>query len=112
MLKTFEVKQGRPATVYHFPVNLGQPVSSQDVSDDLYFLKLTNRNIEITKVSRLSDGTPVAQKTAVTAHGWKDFRWPSPASQKGTDKTVASVVGTPRRLFCKGALSGLLIRSM
>lgn len=102
VLKTFEVKQGRPATVYHFPVNLGQPVSSQDVSDDLYFLKLTNRNIEITKVSRLSDGTPVAQKTAVTAHGWKDFRWPSPAPQKGTDKTVASGGRNPKKIVLQG----------
>lgn len=98
VLKTEVAKQGKPVTVYHFPGNFGQPVATQDANDHLYFLKLTGRDIEITKVSSAADGTPVAEKVAVTAHQWKDFGWPPASPQMGTDKTTSSGDRNPKNV--------------
>ncbi len=98
VLKTAESKAGKPATVYHFAGNLGHPVATQDAEDDLYFVKLTRRNIEITRVADSGDGTPVSTKTLSKPHGFKHFGWPPASPQKGTTKKTASGDRNPKNL--------------
>lgn len=98
VLKTSEAKQGQPATVYHFPGNFGQPVFSQDASDDLYFVKLNDRNLQITQVYSGPTGTPLAKVRAVMPHQWEQFGWPPFSPQKGTDKGTASGDRNPKNV--------------
>jgi hypothetical protein len=45
ILKMDEVKAGKPSTVYHFSGNLGHPVATQDDIEDLFFFKLSRRDL-------------------------------------------------------------------
>ncbi len=98
VLRTSEAKSGKPATVYHFAGNLGHPVATQDVTDDLYFLRLTRRNIVITRVFASEGGAPIASVVAEKPHGWKHFGWPPSSPQKGTDKRTASGDRNPKNV--------------
>lgn len=102
VLKTAEAKQGKPATVYHFPGNFGQPVVSQDENDDLYFLKLTRRDIVLTRVYAGEDGAPLADTSAVAPHNWTNFGWPPASPQKGTDNKTASGDRNPKNVVLQG----------
>ena len=97
VLKSAEAKSGKPATIYHFPGNFGQPVATQDANDDLYFLKLTRANFEITRVYADADGAPVAE-TKAAKHNWLSFGWPPQSPQKGTDKRTASGDRNPKNV--------------
>jgi hypothetical protein len=96
VLKTAEAKAGKPATVYHFQGNLGQPVQSQDALEEIYFVALTNRDIVITRVSDGGDGTPVVSAVVRKPHQFKNFGRPPAAPQKGTDKKVAAGDRNPK----------------
>jgi len=98
VMRMSEAKSGKPATVYHFAGNLGHPVATQDATDDLYFLRLTRRNIVITRVAASEGGTPVAAVVAEMSHGWKHFGWPPASPQKGTDKRTASGDRNPKNI--------------
>jgi hypothetical protein len=98
VLKTGEAKAGKAVTVYYFAGNLGHPVATQDKTDPLHFVRLTRRNIEITRVSAGADGTPVAEKIASMPHNWKSFGWPPKSPQKGTDKQTASGDRNPKNI--------------
>ncbi len=76
VLKMAVAKAGKPATVYHFPSNFGQPAFTQDAVDDLYFLKLTGKDIVITRVRDDGKGRPVAETVGLKPHGFKHFGWP------------------------------------
>ncbi len=102
VLKTAEAKSGKPATVYHFAGNLGHPVATQDAEDDLLFVKLTRRNIEITRISDSGDGSPKATRIATAPHNFEYFGWPPASPQKGTDKTTASGDRNPKNLVLQG----------
>lgn len=98
VLRTAQAKSGKPATVFHFKGNLGHPVATQDANDDLYFVRLTRRNVELTRVYAAEDGDPVAATMAVTPHNWESFDWPPPSPQKGTDKRTASGDRNPKNI--------------
>jgi hypothetical protein len=98
VLKTNEAKAGQPATIYHFEGNFGQAVATQDDEDDLYFVKLTRRNIELTRVSDSGDGTPEATLAASVPHNFEYFGWPPASPQQGTDKTTASGDRNPKNV--------------
>ena len=98
VLKSEEAKAGKPATIYHFKGSLGHPVMTQDDTEDLFFVKLTRRDIVITKVSDSSDGSPVASQTISAPHKFKFFGWPPASPQKGTDKKTASGDRNPKNL--------------
>ncbi|MEM7474862.1 MAG: hypothetical protein AAF483_07710, partial [Planctomycetota bacterium] len=102
VLKTAEAKAGKPATVYHFDGNLGHPVATQDALDELYFVKLTRRNIEFTRVSTLPDGSPLAEFVVSAPHNFQYFGWPPQSPQKGTDKRTASGDRNPKNLVIQG----------
>ncbi|MEM7455209.1 MAG: endonuclease/exonuclease/phosphatase family protein, partial [Planctomycetota bacterium] len=97
-----EAKYGAPATVYHFPGNLGHPVATQDPIDELYFVKLTGRDIVITRVADSGDGTPVATLAATAPHGFEYFGWPPASPQRGSENTTASGDRNPKNLVIQG----------
>jgi hypothetical protein len=102
VLKTAEAKSGKPVTVYHFAGNLGHPVLTQDAEEDLFFVKLTRGNIEITRVFESDDGSPRAERSASARHGWQYFGWPPASPQQGTDKRTASGDRNPKNLVLQG----------
>ncbi|MEM7314802.1 MAG: endonuclease/exonuclease/phosphatase family protein, partial [Planctomycetota bacterium] len=102
VMKMAEAKAGKPATVYHFAGNLGHPVATQDTDDDLLFVKLTRRNIEITRVTDAGDGTPETAEAITAPHNFEYFGWPPASPQKGTDKTTASGDRRPKNLVVQG----------
>jgi len=98
VLKTAEAKSGKPATVYHFAGNMGHPVATQDGIDALYFLKITGKNIIITKVHDSGDGSPVATVVSDKPHGFKYFGYPPKTPQKGTEQKVSSGDRRPKNI--------------
>jgi hypothetical protein len=98
ILSMADAKTGKPTTIYHFKENFGQPAYTQDPLDDLYFLKLTGKDIVITRVHDDGKGRPVAEVAAQKPHGFKHFGWPPKAPQKGTDKTNSSGDRNPKNL--------------
>ena len=98
ILKTKEVKSGKPATVYHFKGGLGHPVATQDAIDDLYFVKLEKQTITVNKVAELNDGTPVTSQLFSVPHNFKYFGWPPQSPQKGTEAKTASGDRNPKNL--------------
>jgi hypothetical protein len=102
VMKTSEAKAGKPATVYHFAGNLGHPIATQDAEEDLYFVKLTRGDIQLTRVFETRDGSPEAEKVATAKHGWQYFGWPPASPQKGTDKRTASGDRNPKNLVLQG----------
>lgn len=96
LLRTSEVKAGKPATVYHFAGSLGAPVHSQDAMDDMHFLSLTRTDIVITTISDSGDGTPKISSIVRKPHNWKYFGGPPQSPQKGTDIKVASGDRNPK----------------
>jgi len=98
VMKMADAKAGKPATVYHFAGNLGQPVSNQDALDDLYFVDLTDTEIVITRVTDGGDGTPVVVSIVRRQHGLRYCDYPPDSPQKGTDKRTASGDRNPKNL--------------
>ena len=98
VVKTEEVKAGKPATVYHFKGSLGHPVFTQDPIDDLYFFKIDGKDFVITKVTEGKDGKPVEVVMARRPHNLKHINWPPKSPQKGTDQLTASGDRNPKNL--------------
>jgi len=98
VMKMSEAKAGKPATVYHFAGNLGQPVNNQDATDDLYFVELSDTEIAITRVTDAGDGTPVVSSVVRKAHDIRFCDYPPNSPQKGTTKRTASGDRNPKNL--------------
>lgn len=98
VLKTADAKAGNPVSVYHFAGNLGHPVATQDAVDDLFFVKLGRRQIEVTRVSAGSDGIPVTEVVGSTPHELKYFGFPPKSPQKGSPQLTASGDRNPKNL--------------
>jgi len=102
VLKTETAKSGKPATIFHFAGNLGHPVLTQDPNDDLYFFKLTRRELILSRVTSTSGGTPVVEQAARRKHGLEFTDWPPKSPQKGTDQVTASGDRNPKNLVQQG----------
>ena len=98
VLKIAEAKSGKPATVYHFKGNLGHPVHTQDAEDDLYFFKLTGKEIVLSRLSESANGSPIVNQVAKKSHGLKYVGWPPQSPQKGTEQKTASGDRNPKNL--------------
>lgn len=98
VLRMSEAKAGKPATIYHFAGNMGHPVATQDPIDDLYFVRVTNKNIIITRVHDGPDGAPVATMVSDKPHGLRYFGGPPRSKQKGTEQLVSSGDRRPKNI--------------
>ncbi len=102
VMRTEEVKSGKPATVYHFSGNLGQPIANQDADNDLYFFQLTNEEFVIRKISDTGDGTPTSALVSRAKHNLKYVGWPPQSPQKECEKPTASGDRNPKNLVKQG----------
>lgn len=102
VLKMEDAKAGKPATVYHFAGNMGDPVSNQDADDHMHFLKITGTNFVITRVEPDENGDPVARVVASKRHGMNNFAWPPRSPQKGSKVEVSSGDRRPKNLVQQG----------
>ncbi|MGY0427314.1 MAG: hypothetical protein ACWIPI_10910, partial [Polaribacter sp.] len=98
VLKMAEAKLGKPATIYHFPGNLGSPIAMQDDIDDLYFFKLTPKEFIIKRIVTAKDGSPVCEIVSRRAHGLKYVDYPPESPQKGTKQRTSSGDRNPKNL--------------
>lgn len=99
VMKTAEVKSGKPATVYHFQGSLGHPVFVQDDIEDLYFFDIEDAgNFVIRKVSADSKGNPVCTLVSSIPHGLAYIDYPPVSPQKGTEQKVSSGDRNPKNL--------------
>lgn len=98
VLSMDEAKKGKPAKVYHFAGSLGHPVLTQDPQDDLYFVKLNDREIILTLVGSGAKGTPVVKNVVRAPHSFKHFGWPPASPMKGTEAKTASGDRNPKNI--------------
>lgn len=102
VMRTSEVKAGKPATVYHFRGSLGSPVFTQDPSDDLMFVNLTDQEIVMTTVGSNAGGLPVIKSVVRAPHQFAHFGWPPASPMKGTKATTSSGDRNPKNLVVQG----------
>jgi hypothetical protein len=102
VMKASEAKAGRPATVYHFSGTLGHPVFTQDKSDDLYFVTLTERDIILTNVGTGPGDKPVVKSVTRREHKLRYFGWPPQSPMKGVTQRTASGDRNPKNLVIQG----------
>lgn len=102
VLKMEEVKSGKPATVYHFEGSLGHPVQTQDDQEDLYFVKVNQNKITVTRVFDSGDGTPNSEQVGQTKHGLKYINFPPKSPQKDSEQKTASGDRNPKNLVVQG----------
>ncbi len=98
LMKMSEAKAGKPATVYHFAGSLGHPVNVQDSMDDIFFVRLTDRDIVITRITDDGKGTPVVASVTTAPHEFRHFGWPPASPMKGVKATTASGDRNPKVL--------------
>lgn len=105
VLRSADVRAGKPATVYHFAGSLGHPAHNLDATDDLWFLELNDKDVVVTRVAADAAGAPEVAAIARRPHGFAHFGWPPAAPQKGTVKTVAPGDRNPKNVvFMHGHL--------
>lgn len=102
VFKIVDAKKGHPVTIYHFPGNLGQPALTQDTEKALYFLKITNKDIMISRIRDKGNGTPIAELVAKKPHGLEYIQRPPKSPQPDTDVRVASGDRNPKNLVLQG----------
>lgn len=98
VMKMSEVKSGKPASAYHFKGSLGHPVFTQDDIDDLYFLKIDETYLVITRISENDNGEPFAEEVSRKAHALKYIDYPPQSPQKGTEQLTSSGDRNPKNL--------------
>ncbi|MCC7230995.1 MAG: hypothetical protein IT203_11430 [Fimbriimonadaceae bacterium] len=98
VMRMAEAKAGKPATVYHFAGSLGHPVFTQDATDDLLFVDITDQEIVLTTVGEGADGAPVVKKKVRAPHNFRYFGWPPQSPMKGTTAKTASGDRNPKNL--------------
>lgn len=102
VMKMAEAKSGKPATVYHFAGNLGHPIATQDDGEDLYFVKLTRRAMQVTRVFESEDRSPATEVLPQVPHNLKYTQYPPKSPQKGTEQLTASGDRNPKNLVMQG----------
>ncbi|MEQ1905175.1 MAG: hypothetical protein ABL888_13390 [Pirellulaceae bacterium] len=102
VVRSADLKSGKPATIFHFSGNLGQPVANQDADDDLYFFQLTNEEFVIRKITDAGDGTPKYSVVSRAKHNLKYVGWPPQSPQKDGEKPTASGDRNPKNLVKQG----------
>ncbi|QDV05648.1 hypothetical protein Poly30_11470 [Planctomycetes bacterium Poly30] len=106
VLRTAEMKAGKPATAYHFQGSLGHPVLGQDAVDPLYFLDVTETEFVVRCVESDEDagenGAPLARLLGRSEHGLEFVGFPPQSPQKGTDKKTASGDRRPKNVVLQG----------
>lgn len=102
VMKMSEVKSGQPATVYHFSGFPGQPVATQDAVDELYFVKVTERQFIVHRIVTADDGTPRCEQTGATDHDLEFVDFPPQSPQKGTKQKTASGDRNPKNAVLQG----------
>lgn len=102
VMRTAEIKSGRPATVYHFRGGLGSPVFTQDPTDDLMFVNLSDQKITMTTVGSNAGGLPVIKSVVKAPHQFENFGWPPASPMKGTKATTSSGDRNPKNLVVQG----------
>lgn len=100
IMRMSEAKAGRPASIYRFKGSLGAPSFTQDSTDDLVFVELTDQAVVLTTVGSGPgpSGAPVVKSVASVPHRFRHFGWPPASPMKGTDKTTASGDRNPKNL--------------
>jgi len=102
VLSFAEARKGNKLKVYFFPGHFGQPALTQGRGEDLYFLKITRREVVISCVRTKADGSPYIE---VLSRKKNQLKWRSgagPAPQKGTDVRVAAGARNPKNLIYQG----------
>ncbi|QTD39217.1 hypothetical protein JL193_08270 [Polaribacter batillariae] len=102
VLKSKEVKSGKPATIYHFKGSLGHPVFTQDDTEDLYFFEIKGNSFVINKVTSTEDGSPVYEEVGNQPHHLKYINYPPKSPQKGTNQKTSSGDRNPKNLVMQG----------
>ncbi len=102
VMRMSEAKSGKPATVYHFAGSFGHPVFTQDRSDDLLFVNLTDKDIVMTTVGESASGNPVVKSTVRAPHNFRYFGWPPQSPMKGTKALTSSGDRNPKNLVVQG----------
>jgi len=97
-IKMAEAKAGKPATVYHFKGNLGQPVFSQDPVDDLYFFRIEKGDFVINRITEDQAGTPIIMPAVRKAHNLANMASPPQSPQKNTAQKTASGDRSPKNV--------------
>lgn len=98
-----DAKAGKPVTVYHFAGSLGHPVFTQDPTDDLLFVALTNEEIVLTTVGDGPKGSPVVKSVVRRPHTFLHFGRPPASPMKGTEAKTASGDRNPKNLVVQGS---------
>ena len=105
VLKMKDAKSGQPATIYHFPENLGHPIAIQDAIDELYFFKFTKTEFIIRRILTAHDGSPVCEIVSRKTHGLEYVNYPPKSPQKNTDQLTSSGDRNPKNLvFQNGSI--------
>lgn len=102
VLRTADAKAGKPATVYHFAGSLGHPVLTQDPTDDLLFVALSDQDITLTTVGDGPDGKPFVKSVVRAPHKFAHFGWPPASPMRGTQAKTASGDRNPKNLVVQG----------
>jgi hypothetical protein len=96
-----DAKAGKPIRIYHFAEHFGQPAFTRDKVEDLYFLKVTSRDLVITRIKDNGKGEPVSEVVAVKPHGLQFVGRPPQTPQKGTQIKTASGDNNPKNLVLR-----------
>lgn len=115
VLRTADMKAGKPTVAYHFEGNLGHPVLGQDPVDPLYFLKVTGKEFIVNVVEQdfaaEVDGSdsgegmgayPAWRQVGATAHGLEFAGSPPQSPQKGTEQLTSSGDRRPKNVVLQG----------
>ncbi len=102
VMRIGEMKAGKPTTAFHFAGGLGQPVFTQDPTDDLLFVRLTRQDIILTTIGEGEGGTPVIKSVVTAPHNFRNFGSPPQSPMKGTTATTASGDRNPKNLVVQG----------
>lgn len=97
IMRMSDAIEGVPAIVYHFEGSLGQPVFTQDETDDLYFFKFDRDDFVISRITEGKEGAPVYEETR-KAHGLANIKFPPRSPQKGTEQLTSSGDRNPKNI--------------
>ena len=101
VMRSDDLRAGRPAKVWHFEGGLGHPVLGQDSEDALYFLQVSDRAFTVRRVVE-RDGEAIVEEMGSTEHGLSSIGFPPPSPQKGTEQLTASGDRNPKNVVLQG----------
>jgi hypothetical protein len=101
VMRSADLKAGKPAKVWHFEGSLGHPVLGQDAEDALYFLQVSGKHFTVRRVVE-RDGEAVVEMMGQTEHGLASMGGPPPSPQLGTEQTTASGDRNPKNVVLQG----------